>query len=151
MGSGRIVGYPEVSFCNFRIAGYSPATLYRAGLMMEVSERVVTRIPMSELWQEDGTPVTERVASLTSTEIAELLRSGPVRFVIADVGTPLQWVPSRTCFDFWTVMVKNNVANPEETIPLAAYPQSFFFAASLWKDNSEPAAAQPIILLEKHY
>jgi hypothetical protein len=106
---------------------------------------------MEALWQEDGAPVTERVAILAGPEIAELLRSGPVRFVIADVGQPLRWVPSGTCFDFWKTKVKHNVCRPENKTPLDAYPGSYCFTASLWKNPGEGAATEPIILLEKRH
>jgi hypothetical protein len=118
---------------------------------MKTSERVAIAIPMKAIWQEDGSSVTERLASLSVPEIAELLRSGPVRFVVADVGKPLQWIPLGRCFEFWKTEVKHNVCGCESNLPLDAYPESYCFAASLWKNIAEPASAQPIILLEKHH
>ena len=118
---------------------------------MRVSERVVTSIPMNALWREDGTSVVERVGNLTNTEIADLLRSGQVRFVVADVGKPLQWVASRTCFDFWKTEAKQNILNPTERKQLDDFPGSYCFSASRWKDVEDSEATEPIILLEKHH
>jgi hypothetical protein len=118
---------------------------------METSERVVATIPLAGFWQEDGVPVTERVATLAGSQIKDLLHSGPVRFVVADVGLPLQWVPSRTCFDFWKTKAKRNICSTESKAPLDAYPGSYCFVASLWKYPSEGAATEPIILLEKRH
>jgi hypothetical protein len=118
---------------------------------MKTPERVVITIPMKAIWQEDGSPTTERVAFLSAPEIKQLLRSGPVRFVIADVGKPLRWVPPGTCFDFWKTEVKDNLCGDASKLLLDAYPASYCFAASLWKDIAEPASVYPIILLEKRH
>jgi len=118
---------------------------------METSERVVATIPMEAFWQGDGVLVTERVATLAGSEITDLLRSGPVRFVIADVDLPLQWVPPGTCFDFWKTKAKHNICSTESKAPLDAYPGSYCFTASLWKNPGEGAATEPIILLEKRH
>jgi hypothetical protein len=118
---------------------------------MKTPERVVITIPMKAIWQEDGSPVTERLALLSAPEIAEILRSGPVRFVVADVSEPLRWIPLGTCFAFWKTEVKYNVCSHESNLPLDAYPESYCFAASLWKNIAEPTSAHPIILLEKQH
>jgi len=116
---------------------------------MRASERVVITIPMNAIWREDGTPVVERVSCLTGFEIAEFLRSRSiVRFVVADVGKPLLWVPLGTSFDFWKSEAKHNIHNPTTKMFLDAFPGSYCFAASLWKDDS---ADETIILLEKHH
>jgi hypothetical protein len=37
----------------------------------------------------------------TVGDVRELLASGPVQFVVADVGVAPQWIRASECFDFW--------------------------------------------------
>jgi hypothetical protein len=41
-----------------------------------------------------------RKRHLTAADITSLLRVGQVRFVVADVGLPLCWIPVDECYDF---------------------------------------------------
>jgi len=50
--------------------------------------RVVTQLPLRELWRDDGLSTTTRGKSLTLDEVREFLASGAVQFVVADVGRP---------------------------------------------------------------
>ena len=118
--------------------------------VMETAQKVVLTIPVETLWREDGVAVSKRVGSISSAEIADLLRAGPVRFVIADVGRPLEWIPLSQCFEYWKAKVKHNICRPEEKRPLDIYPDWYCFSASLWKDATE-SITQAIVLLEKHH
>ena len=114
---------------------------------METSQKLVVTMPLEALWQENGAPISERVRTLSSTDIADLLRAGSVRFVVADVGRPLQWIPLNQCFEFWKAKLKHNICDAGGKIPLDAYPESYCFSASLWKDTT----AEAVVLLEKHH
>jgi hypothetical protein len=116
---------------------------------MEASQKLVVTIPLQTLWHENGEPISARVGTLSSTDIAELLRAGPLRFVVADVGMPLQWIPVNQCFEFWKAKVKHNLCDAGKKIPLDAYPESYCFSASLWKNTK--SAAEGVVLLEKHH
>ena len=56
---------------------------------MRVDQRVVTKIPLTELWDESGTIAGGRIRNLNENTIVELIRSGSVRFVVADCGLKL--------------------------------------------------------------
>jgi hypothetical protein len=48
--------------------------------------RVVTLLPLRELWRDDGFLTAARDQSLTKESVRELLGAGPVQFVVVDVG-----------------------------------------------------------------
>jgi len=48
--------------------------------------RIVTQMPLHELWNDHGVVRADMVRELSSSDIIELLREGSVRFVITDVG-----------------------------------------------------------------
>jgi hypothetical protein len=52
-------------------------------------QRIVTKLPLAELWDEKCTLDGGRVHSLGQNNLAELLRLGPVQFVVADCGANL--------------------------------------------------------------
>ena len=58
---------------------------------------VITKLPLSRLETPRGS--AKRVGDVGSDALRRLLRAGPVRFVIADVGSALRWVPEGACFD----------------------------------------------------
>jgi len=58
-------------------------------------------MPLHELWDDRGTLPAVRGEQLGLKEIAKIARHGPFRFVIADAGMSLQWVPIEERFAFW--------------------------------------------------
>lgn len=114
---------------------------------MKRSQNHVVTMPIEALWDESGETISERVGPLTSSGIADLLRTGPVRFVVADVGRPLQWIAPNRCFEFWKEGLKHNVCEDGKKRPLDTYPGSYCFLASLWRDTTAGA----VVLLEKHH
>jgi len=64
-------------------------------------QRIVTRIPLAELWDETGAVSSERIRTLDQNLIQELLRVAPVQFIVANVGTGLRWIPMQQTFEFW--------------------------------------------------
>jgi len=60
---------------------------------MDVHLRVVTRLPLRELWRDDGFSTTARGKRLTTEDVRQSLRSGRVQFVVADVGAAAKWIP----------------------------------------------------------
>jgi WD40 repeat protein len=63
--------------------------------------RIVTKLPLAELWDDHGTVTGGRVRALRQNNLVELLRSGPVQFVVADCGSNLEWIPMDERFAFW--------------------------------------------------
>ena len=94
-------------------------------------QRIVTRLPPAELWDDAGPVPASRDRDLTAADIRGLLRAGPVRFVVAEVGKPPRWVPARECFQFWTAEVQPRAAGAGGA-DLADFPGGYCYFASEW-------------------
>jgi hypothetical protein len=67
---------------------------------MRADQRIATKIPLTALWDESGQQTSERVRNLDQNGLKELLRAGPIQFVVADCGLKLQWVSIEQWFEF---------------------------------------------------
>jgi hypothetical protein len=98
---------------------------------MDQSAKIVTRLPLRELWREDGFVTTSRARSLAEDDITALLRVGPV-------GDSNQ---------FWKSEAKPHLAADAKAV-LADFRDGYCHFASQW-DGSE--SAPPIVVLEKSH
>ena len=114
---------------------------------MNPRDRVVNVIPVQVLWTDDGELSATRGRRLDREAISELLRRGPVRFVVANVGDPLQWVPPAERFEFWKADVGVHLSDAAK-IHLAEFPDGIAYVASEWLAVGTEA---PIVLLEVHH
>jgi hypothetical protein len=112
---------------------------------MDNSNRIVTKIPLSEIWKCDQDIVSNRKHYLNEEEINKILKISKVDFILADVGLHLHWVGTELCFDIWNNEIKNHLANYNEHIILENFPDNYAYLASEWTSKSHI----PIILLEK--
>ena len=80
---------------------------------MRPDQRIVTKILLTELWDDSGTLTDERVRNLEQSNLAELLRTGTVQFAVADCGLKLRWIPTRQRFEFWKT-VRPQIADRSE-------------------------------------
>ncbi len=107
------------------------------------AERLVNRMPLEELWDASRTVQAERKRrSISPDDIRELLRSGPVRFVVANVGHPLRWIGRDDCYQFWKDELRSRVCI--EPVYLEDYPGEHCYFASEWQLES----GEMVILLE---
>lgn len=113
--------------------------------MNKSQAKVVTRLPLSELWNEEGTHHALRLRDLTFEELRKLLNSGPVKFVIADIGSPFLWIPVSDCYDFWKSDVQKHLINGNAS--LEDFAGNYCYFASEWKIDGEP----PIVVLPKSH
>jgi hypothetical protein len=112
---------------------------------MRSDQRLATN-PLHELWNEHGLVTMHEVRDLTAEDIVALLRTGAVRFVIADVGRSLHWVPSAQCYSFWKSAAKLHIVDPPHArtgIALDDFPEGYCYLASEWASDDEP-----IVLLQ---
>jgi hypothetical protein len=65
---------------------------------------------MTELWNDDGMLQARRTCDLGRQAIAELLRKTEVRFVVADCGLQLRWIPVSERFRFWKQEAAGRIA-----------------------------------------
>lgn len=114
---------------------------------MQSDQRIVTQIPLTELWDASGVLPLERGGDVGSGQIADLLRSGPVQFVLADLGKPLSWVPLDDCYRFWKGDWKLHLIEPDawDHVVLEDYPGEYGYRGTEWRRGSE----RGVIVLEK--
>jgi hypothetical protein len=113
---------------------------------MDPSFRVVMRIPMSELWDTDGNLTAAKKRTLGGSDVATMLQEGLIRFVVAECGDPLRWIPTSDCSDFWKTELKHRIVETE-TFDQSDFPGAYCYVASEWADG-EPL---PLVLLEMYH
>ena len=101
---------------------------------MDAKLKIVTHLPLRDLWRDNGLTTNARGRSFTKDDITDLLRTGLVQFVIADVGAPLQWIQLHDCHRFWKNEVRPHLAADSKAI-LDEFPGSSCYFASLWDDR----------------
>jgi hypothetical protein len=114
---------------------------------MDAALKLVTQMPLSELWRADGFTTTSRVRWLTADDIASLLRAGRVQFVVADAGVSPRWIPLGECYDFWKTEIHPHLSAPESRASLDAFPGGYCYFASEWSNGD----GAPIIVCERHH
>lgn len=107
----------------------------------------MTQLPLRELWRADGFSSATRGKSLTQEDVRQFLASGPVQFVVADVGAAPHWIPASECFLFWKNEARPHLARGAKA-SLDALPGGYCYFASLWEGGEQEA---PIVVLEKHH
>ena len=114
------------------------------------AQRVVTQLPLVELWDDRGPIAARREQSLTTQQLRVLIQGPPVRFVVADAGLPLRWIPEAERFVFWKAEVRPRlVEHPEHPIDVFVYPEGRAFVASEWV--TDDLVSSPIVLLECYH
>lgn len=113
---------------------------------MNTENRIVTQIPLDEIWNNKEVISVNRKRYLKKDEISQILKNSPVRFAIARIGNNLTWIEEEKCYEFWKSEVKINLADPTEKIELDSFPSNFAYLASEWCEGSQT----PIILLEQY-
>ena len=116
---------------------------------MRHEQRIVTQLPLDELWTDQGPLQATRVRELGAADITDLLRLGPVRFVVANVGGRLEWVPVEQRYEFWKSQVKMRLVDPAvEGFRLEDFPGEYCYSASEWKADE---LEEPIVLLSRFH
>lgn len=115
---------------------------------LDWSLKIVAQIPLAELWTSDGPVDAKRGRDVGVDEVTALLRAGAVRFVIADVGLPLRWIPTRDCFSYWKSEVKSHlVAAGAAGFHYADYPGEYCYAGSEWPVSTDDT----VVVLEMYH
>lgn len=114
---------------------------------MDLSKRIVKQIPLDALWTEDRELDVKRVKYLDSNEIAAILKNGPVRFIIANVGDKLLWQDLESCYQLYKNEIRSHLIPPNSAIDLDHFEGGYGYLASQWSDYLDV----PIILMEKFH
>ncbi|MBA4191671.1 MAG: hypothetical protein C0467_27135 [Planctomycetaceae bacterium] len=113
-------------------------------------DRVTMQIPVVELWDESGALPLMRQRHLGHSDIAALLRQGPIRFVVVNCGERLDWIPLQDCYDLWKHEVQPRLVEPDafsSGFRLENFPGGYCYVASEWGED-EPV---PIVVLEMYH
>ncbi|MDX2048586.1 MAG: hypothetical protein SFU87_17500 [Chitinophagaceae bacterium] len=114
---------------------------------MKNEGKIVTQIPLTNLWTDKEDIYAQRKRYLTDENIHALLKKTPIEFVIADLGMKLEWISGKKSFDFWKSKVKSHIANDIDKIDPDKFPDNYAYVASEWLSE----IGTPIILLEKYH
>ena len=114
---------------------------------MDPQQKIVSKLPLEQIWAGSRLISTIKIRDLGSTEIVELLRAGVVRFIVADVGLPLEWIPNNERYDFWKDELRPHLANPDEKRSLDSFPDNYCYFASEWKSYDNKV----VVLLTKSH
>lgn len=113
--------------------------------MMNIYNQKIPQTPVKDYQLGNGLDTYKRDRSLTKESIKEILQSGPIQFLIADVGHKLEIIDASQCFKFWKAEVEKHLA--DKPTRLEDYPNEYLYFASKWIAQG----LSPVILLEKHH
>ena len=118
---------------------------------MRRDQRVVTALPLAELWDSAGPVAARRGARIGDPDIRGLFRgAGLVQFVVAAAdGTPPRWVPLAEARRFWMHEVRPRIV-PADAVHFdyESYPGRYCYVATAW--TREAPAPSPLVLLERY-
>jgi hypothetical protein len=120
---------------------------------MKPEQRIVTQLPLRELWTSRGLLAAERGRALGASELAVLLQERPMqegtRFVVADVGHPLQWLGAEAFLEFWRYEARCRIVDPGQAgFRLEDYRGHYCFTVHEWRAEGVEA---PILVFERHH
>ena len=114
---------------------------------MVVARRIVTGLPLAEVWTDKGPLHAQRSERVGEAEIVQLLQDGST-FVVADVGKPLQWISAADRFAFWKAELKWRLVPADvDSFDVSSYPGSYCYLASAWREQS----SSPVVVLEMYH
>jgi hypothetical protein len=117
---------------------------------MRSDQQVVTRLPLTELWDAHGVLQVERRRVVGREQVADLLRNGRVSFVLANCGDPLKWIPPEDSYRFWKEEVKFHLVEPdvvERGLRHEDWPGEYCLVGTEWGEGDRKI----VVLLETHH
>ena len=111
---------------------------------MKQTDLVVITLPLREIWNESGPVAGQRGEYVDREAIRAMLRTGPLRFVVANLGFPLHWVAVDECWSFWKGEVRDCLC-PDGPIYLDDFDHGYCYVASLWG----LASGERVVVLEE--
>ena len=112
---------------------------------MDPKLKIVTQLPLRGLWNDSGSLHASRNRPLSSFDVRELLREGPLQFVVVDVGLKPRWISLDDCYRFWMDEVQHHLAEPGAKLNPDQMPGMYAYWASEWGSDEVKA---PIVVLE---
>lgn len=105
-------------------------------------------MPLTAIWNQGGDLDAERIRNLGVDDIKSMLQQGSVQFVVANVGSPIDWIHPKLSFNFWRRIAQVRIVSPDtaEFSP-DDFPDGYCYSAALWRSQ----VAGDIIVLETHH
>lgn len=110
---------------------------------MNPADRVVTQLPLTELWDEHGSVPGRRGRWVSRPEIKAALRDRDAELVILDIGHKPYWVRGSARFDWWKNELAAHLIETERRY-LEELPDGYGYFAAEWL-----GAPRRIVLFEK--
>jgi hypothetical protein len=104
----------------------------RKKFTMSINEQIVSGLPVEELWAGNQLISTIKVRELSLIELTTLVATTKVRFVVAEIGKPLEWIPASSRSEFWKKDVKQHLAGPNTEVVFSEFPGNYYYFASEW-------------------
>jgi len=114
---------------------------------MKLDQRIVTNLPIDELWTDSAILEYERKEYLTERQVQEIILQGKIAVVEASCGLKLSWVSPDQTLDFFKSKVKGHVADDPKIISLADFESNWCYLPSKWVNLD----GQEVILLETYH
>ena len=114
---------------------------------MNTNSFLVTKLPLQVICDDSGLVSQVRGRWLNQVKIREYLRKSAIRFIVADIGKEIRWVPLPDCYLFWKTE-QAHIASPESNVSTNDYDGGYFYFASEWMNAKYK---EPLILLERHH
>lgn len=114
---------------------------------MDNDKKIVTQIPITNLWTDKENIFVKREKYLTADDIQMTIKKYPIEFVVANIGEKLNWISYDKSFEFWKSEIKPHLGDDINNINLDSYLENYAYIASEWTGEIET----PIILLEKYH
>ena len=99
---------------------------------MQPADRIVTALPLRELFDETGPVEASRGIDLSADDVRVRLGESRFQFVIADVGSKPRWIAKPEAFAIWRDEILPHLAPTAAVVRLDEYPGSYFYRASEW-------------------
>jgi hypothetical protein len=120
---------------------------------MRFDQRVVTQIPLQELWTDRGEIQATRGRQLGRGDVATFLHREPLlsgtTFAVADVGSALRWLDPPALLAFWKEEARGRIVEASASgFRLEDYPGGFCFIVTEWHRAD---SQHPILLFERHH
>ena len=119
---------------------------HRYGPCVDPKLRIVTRLPLDELWTDEGPLEASRGAALDAAQVVEYLREG-ADGVVANIGEPLRWLRGAELYDWWKREAKPRLLDPEAPWSLDELPDERGWLATAWT----LADSTPALVFEQHH
>ncbi|RSK30166.1 hypothetical protein [Hymenobacter metallilatus] len=114
---------------------------------MKLEQRIVTTIPLEQLWNEAEILPHERQEYLNEQEVQDLLKNGNVPIVLASCGLKLAWIAPLEALARFKREIKGHIVNNPDRFVLQDYEDDWCYLASLWNNTLE----ERVLLLETYH